>query len=72
MSILLEISKRDWFINLNASDYPLVSQGGMVSVGIELELERMRSGFVLKYSSGKDKTNGRVEILINLNLKKPG
>ncbi|KAF4356146.1 hypothetical protein F8388_012296 [Cannabis sativa] len=33
MSILLEISKWDWFINLNASDYPLVSQGGMVSVG---------------------------------------
>ncbi|KAF4363697.1 hypothetical protein G4B88_030196 [Cannabis sativa] len=29
MSILLEISKWDWFINLNASDYPLVSQGGM-------------------------------------------
>ena len=31
MSILLRVCKWDWFINLSASDYPLISQDGMVS-----------------------------------------
>ena len=31
MAILLRVSRWDWFINLSASDYPLVSQDGMVS-----------------------------------------
>ncbi|KAA8516912.1 hypothetical protein F0562_017270 [Nyssa sinensis] len=30
MSMLLRIAKWDWFINLSASDYPLVTQDGMV------------------------------------------
>ncbi|KAK2991627.1 hypothetical protein RJ640_025110 [Escallonia rubra] len=29
MSMLLRIAKWDWFINLSASDYPLVTQDGM-------------------------------------------
>lgn len=32
MAILLRCCKWDWFINLSASDYPLVTQDGMVSV----------------------------------------
>lgn len=31
MAILLRNWKWDWFINLSASDYPLVTQDGMVS-----------------------------------------
>lgn len=31
ISMLLRIAKWDWFINLSASDYPLVTQDGMVS-----------------------------------------
>lgn len=31
MSILLRTCKWDWFINLSASDYPLLTQDGMVS-----------------------------------------
>lgn len=31
MSMLLRCCKWDWFINLSASDYPLVTQDGMVS-----------------------------------------
>jgi len=31
MAILLRSCKWDWFINLSASDYPLVTQDGMVS-----------------------------------------
>lgn len=31
MAILLRTCKWDWFINLSASDYPLVTQDGMVS-----------------------------------------
>lgn len=31
MSMLLRTAKWDWFINLSASDYPLVTQDGMVS-----------------------------------------
>lgn len=31
MAMLLKIAKWDWFINLSASDYPLVTQDGMVS-----------------------------------------
>lgn len=31
MAILLRVAKWDWFINLSASDYPLVTQDGMVS-----------------------------------------
>lgn len=31
MAMLLRISHWDWFINLSASDYPLVTQDGMVS-----------------------------------------
>lgn len=31
MAMLLRCCKWDWFINLSASDYPLVTQDGMVS-----------------------------------------
>lgn len=31
MAILLRVAKWDWFVNLSASDYPLVTQDGMVS-----------------------------------------
>ena len=31
MAILLRLCQWDWFINLSASDYPLLSQDGMVS-----------------------------------------
>lgn len=31
MAILLRTCKWDWFINLSASDYPLITQDGMVS-----------------------------------------
>lgn len=31
MSMLLRSADWDWFINLSASDYPLVTQDGMVS-----------------------------------------
>lgn len=30
MSMLLKIAKWDWFINLSATDYPLVTQDGMI------------------------------------------
>ena len=31
MAMLLRTAKWDWFINLSASDYPLLTQDGMVS-----------------------------------------
>lgn len=30
MAMLLRTAKWDWFINLSASDYPLVTQDGMI------------------------------------------
>ncbi|XP_030508363.2 beta-glucuronosyltransferase GlcAT14A [Cannabis sativa] len=36
MSVLLRVSKWDWFINLSASDYPLVSQDDLIHAFSEL------------------------------------
>lgn len=38
ISVLLRIAKWDWFINLSASDYPLVTQDGMVSTALLFDL----------------------------------
>ncbi|KAL5568905.1 hypothetical protein UlMin_025480 [Ulmus minor] len=36
MSILLRVCKWDWFINLSASDYPLISQDDLIHAFSEL------------------------------------
>lgn len=38
MAILLRTCKWDWFINLSASDYPLVTQDGMVSGLVDISI----------------------------------